>query len=112
VEIGQFVSMIEVLDAAGQRQSRARDEFRFAYGTCNLDDPVFVAAEFDLEPDQAEAISKRMRKSWIQRKAAHPFSFQAAGRIFKNPAGLSAAALIDQAALVGTKVGGAKVSDR
>jgi UDP-N-acetylmuramate dehydrogenase len=53
-----------------------------------------------------------MRKSWIQRKAMQPFSFQAAGRIFKNPAGLSAAALLDQAALVGTKVGGAQVCDR
>jgi UDP-N-acetylmuramate dehydrogenase len=112
VEIGQFVSTIEVLDAAGHPQIRARDELRFAYGNCNLDDPVFVAAEFDLEPDQAEAISKRMRKSWIQRKAAQPFSFQAAGRVFKNPAGLSAAALLDQAALVGTRVGGAQVSDR
>ncbi len=73
---------------------------------------MFVAAEFELEQDQAEAISKRMRKSWIQRKATQPFSFQAAGRIFRNPAGLSAAALVEQAALVGTKVGGAQVSDR
>jgi UDP-N-acetylmuramate dehydrogenase len=112
VEIGQFVSRVEVLDAAGRPQTREGDELRFAYGSCNLDDPVFVAAEFQLEPDQAEAISKRMRKSWIQRKKAQPFSFQAAGRIFKNPAGLSAAALLDQAALVGTKVGGAQVSDR
>jgi UDP-N-acetylmuramate dehydrogenase len=112
VEIGQFVSIIDVLDAAGVMHTRRRDELRFAYGGCNLDDPVFIAAEFELEPDQAEAISKRMRKSWIQRKAAQPFSFQAAGRIFKNPAGLSAAALVEQAALVGTKVGGAQVSDR
>ena len=112
IEIGQFVSKIDVIDAAGKPQLRERDELRFAYGTCNLDDPVFVAAEFELEPDQADAISKRMRKSWIQRKATQPFSFQAAGRIFKNPAGLSAAALVEQATLVGTKVGGAQVSDR
>ncbi len=112
VEIGQFVSKIELLDAAGQPQVRGRDELRFVYGSCNLDDPIFLAAEFELEPDQGEAISKCLRKSWIQRKATQPFSFQAAGRIFKNPAGFSAAALIDQAALVGTKVGGVQVSDR
>jgi UDP-N-acetylmuramate dehydrogenase len=112
VEIGQFVSRIEVLDAAGRLQVREGEELRFAYGSCNLDDPVLVAAQFELEPDQADAISKRMRKSWIQRKKSQPFTFQAASRIFKNPAGLSAAALLDQAALVGTKVGGAQVSER
>lgn len=112
VEIGQYVSAVDVLDADGAPQTRQRDELRFTYGSCGLDDPVIVAARFELEPDRPEPISKRMRKSWIQRKATQPFSFQAAGRIFKNPAGLSAAALLDQAALVGTKVGGARVSDR
>jgi UDP-N-acetylmuramate dehydrogenase len=112
VEIGQFVTVIDVLDSAGQPQTRGRDELRFAYGTCNLEDPIFVAADFGLETDQQDSISKRMRKSWIQRKATQPFSFQATARIFKNPAGLNAAALLDQAALVGTKVGGAQVSDR
>ncbi len=112
VEIGQFVRQVDVLDGAGNPQTREREELRFAYGTCNLDEPVLVAAEFELEPDNAQAILKRMRKSWILRKATQPFSFQAAVRIFKNPAGLSAAALLEQAGLAGTKVGGAQVSDR
>ena len=50
--------------------------------------------------------------AWIHRKASQPFSFQSAGRIFKNPRGLSAAALIEQAGLARTRVGGAEVSDR
>lgn len=112
VEIGQLVRAIEVLDAQGNSQTRDRDELRFVYGGCNLDDPVLVAAEFDLDKDQDKAIIKRMRKSWILRKAAQPFSFQAAARMFKNPAGLNASGLIEQAGLVGTKVGGAQVSDR
>src|SRR5205823_7327956 len=57
-------------------------------------------------------IVKHMRKAWIQRKASQPLSFQAAGRIFENPRGLSAAALIEQAGLAKTKVGGAEVSER
>ena len=40
-----------------------------------------------------------MRKAWILRKASQPVSYQSAGRIFKNPRGLSAAALIEQAGL-------------
>jgi UDP-N-acetylmuramate dehydrogenase len=111
-EIGQFVRHIEVIDAAGRVQVRDRDELRSAYGTTKLDDPVLLAAEFELEEDRPADIVKRIYKAWIQRKASQPLSFQAAGRIFKNPRGLSAAALIEQAGLAGTRVGGAEVSER
>ena len=53
-----------------------------------------------------------MRKAWIQRKARQRFSYQAAGRMFRNPRALSAADLIEQAGLAGTRVGGAEVSER
>jgi UDP-N-acetylmuramate dehydrogenase len=111
-DIGQFVQTVEVLDPNGEVQVRERDELRFADRTSNLDDPVLLTAEFALEPDTPDAIVKRMRKAWILRKASVPLSFQAAGRIFKNPRGLSAAAMIDQAGLAHTRVGGAEVSDR
>jgi UDP-N-acetylmuramate dehydrogenase len=111
-EIGQFVRKVEVLDGRGTVQVRERDELRFAYRWSNLDDPVLLAAEFELELDDPDAIVKRMRKAWIQCKASQPLSFQAAGRIFKNPRGLSAAALIEQAGLAGTRVGGAEIGER
>jgi UDP-N-acetylmuramate dehydrogenase len=111
-EIGPHVRLVEVLDDRGQVQVRERDELRFAYRWSNLDDPVLLAAEFELDADHPDAIVKRMRKAWIQRKANQPFSFQAAARVFKNPRGLSAASLIAQAGLTGTRVGGAEVSDR
>ncbi|MBM4070694.1 MAG: UDP-N-acetylmuramate dehydrogenase [Planctomycetes bacterium] len=111
-EIGHFVRRVEIMDTSGRTQARERDDLQFSYRTSNLDDPVILAGEFELERDSESAIVKRMRKAWIQRKARQPFSFQAAGRIFKNPRGLSAAALIEQAGLVGTRVGGAVVSDR
>jgi UDP-N-acetylmuramate dehydrogenase len=111
-DIGQFVREVEVLDVNGEVQVRERDELRFADRASNLDDPVLLTAEFALEPDTPDAIVKRMRKAWILRKASVPPSFLAAGRIFKNPRGLSAAALIDQAGLSRTRVGGAEVSDR
>jgi UDP-N-acetylmuramate dehydrogenase len=91
---------------------REREELHFADRDSNLDDPVLLTAEFALEQDDVDAIVKRMRKAWIQRKAAQPLSFQASARMFKNPRGLSAAALIDQAGLSRTRVGGAEVSDR
>ena len=111
-DIGQHVRLVEVLDGDGNVQVRERDELRFDYHASNLDDPVLLTAEFELEADAPDAIVKRMRKAWIQRKSSQPLSFQAAGRIFKNPRGLSAAALIEQAGLAKTKVGGAEVSER
>ena len=111
-EIGQYVRLVEVVVERGQSQIREREELRFAYHWSNLDDPVLLAAEFELESDSVDAIVKRLRKAWIQRKASQPLSFQAAGRIFKNPRGFSAAVLIAQAGLAGTHVGGAEISDR
>jgi UDP-N-acetylmuramate dehydrogenase len=111
-EIGQFVRRVEVMDERGQVEERERDELRFAYRWSNLDEPVVLSAEFELDTDTADAIVKRMRKAWIQRKASQPLSFQSTGRIFKNPRGLQAASLIEQAGLAKTRVGGAEVSER
>jgi UDP-N-acetylmuramate dehydrogenase len=111
-DVGQFVRQVEVMDTGGAALVRERDELRFGEHSSNLDDPVLLSVEFLLESDAPDAIVKRMRKAWIVRKASQPLSFQSAGRIFKNPRGLSAAALIEQAGLARTRVGGAEVSDR
>jgi UDP-N-acetylmuramate dehydrogenase len=111
-DIGQFVRCVVVLDSTGASQVRERDELRFGEHDSNLDDPVLLTAEFALERDDPNAIVKRMRKAWILRKASQPAAYQSAGHIFKNPRGLSAAALIEQAGLPRTRVGGAEVSDR
>jgi UDP-N-acetylmuramate dehydrogenase len=111
-QIGQLVRSIQVLDAQGNQQIRERDELHFDDQGCNLDDPVLVNVELELEADDPEAMYKRMLKAWIQRKAAQPLSFQAAGRIFKDPRGQTAAKLIEQAGLAKTRVGGAEVSER
>jgi UDP-N-acetylmuramate dehydrogenase len=111
-EIGQFVRMVEVIGVAGELEIREREELRFTYRGSNLDDPVLVAAEFELEIDQPDAIVKRMRKAWIQRKAAQPLNFQAGVRPFKDPRGHSAASLIEQVGLPRTRVGGAEISER
>ncbi len=111
-DIGQYVRRVEVLDGQGVVNVREQDELQFDYQSSNLDDPVLLSAEFELEPDDPDSIVKHMRKAWIQRKAGQPLSFQASARIFKNPRGLSASALIEQAGLAKTRVGGAEVSER
>lgn len=111
-DIGQWVERATVLTRTGEVTERGRDEMVFAYRQSSLDDLVILAAEFELEQDDPEQLTKRMQQQWIVKKAAQPLAHQSAGCIFKNPRGMSAGLLIDQAGLKGTRVGGAEVSDR
>ena len=111
--IGQFVRRATVLDPADEIQVRERDDLSFADRESNLDEPVILSAEFELEPEDPESVVRRMRRIWIIKKENQPYGHQSSGCIFKNPTpDVSAGALIDQAGLKGTRVGGAEVSDR
>lgn len=111
-EIGQAVQRVTVLTEANTIQVRARDELNFTEHQSDIDEPVILSVEFELDRDSPDAVLKRMRKAWIIRKAVEPFSFQHAARLFRNPAGQTAAALIDRAGLAKAKVGGAELSER
>jgi UDP-N-acetylmuramate dehydrogenase len=111
--IGQYVRRATVLDPANEIQLRERDDLSFGNRESNLDEPVILSAEFELEPEDPESVVRRMRRLWIIKKENQPYAHQRSGCIFKNPsAEVSAGALIDQAGLKGTRLGGAEVSDR
>src|SRR5204863_4298914 len=97
---------------AGDLFIRAEDELTFAYRSSSLNELVILEAEFDLHEEDPDEITQRMRKLWIMRKATQPLTFQSAGCIFKNPRGMSAGWLIDEAGLKTTRIGNAEFSDR
>jgi UDP-N-acetylmuramate dehydrogenase len=111
--IGQFVRKATVIDAAEEVQVRERDDLSFTHRESNLDEPVILSAEFELDREAPEAVVRRMRRIWIVKKENQPYGHQSSGCIFKNPApDLPAGTLIEQAGLKGTRHGGAEVSDR
>jgi UDP-N-acetylmuramate dehydrogenase len=111
-DIGQWTRQATVMTRSGEILTRQRDEMVFAYRESSLDELVIVEAKFELEPDDPNELTKRMQKQWIVKKANQPMAHQSAGCIFKNPRGMSAGELIDQAGLKGTRIGGAEVSSR
>jgi UDP-N-acetylmuramate dehydrogenase len=111
--IGLLVRRATVLDAEGELHVREADEFDFGYRSSNLGDAVIVSVELGLEPDDPEAIVRRMRRIWIIKKENQPYDHQSSGCIFKNPsAEVSAGSLIEQAGLKGLRIGGAEISAR
>jgi UDP-N-acetylmuramate dehydrogenase len=111
-EIGQAVQRVTVLTETGTVQTRARDELNFSEHQSDLDEPVILWVEFELDRESRAAVLKRMLRAWILRNAAEPFSFQAAVRLFRNPPAQSAAVLIDRAGMTKARAGGAELSER
>ena len=111
--IGSTVRRVTVLDASGRVQDRDRDDLSFGYRRSNLDEPLILAAEFELEPEDPESVVRRMRKVWIVKKEHQPYGHQSSGCIFKNPTTeMAVGTLIDHAGLKNRRIGGAEVSDR
>ncbi len=111
-EIAQSIRQVTVLTDTGKVQTRTREELTFSEHQSDIDEPVILGVVFELEKDTPTAVLKRMRKAWILRKATEPFSYQAAVRLFRNPPGQTAAALIDRASMTKARVGGAELSER
>jgi UDP-N-acetylmuramate dehydrogenase len=111
--VGAYVRGAVVLDDELEVRERTADELSFGYRWSNLDEPVILAARFELERDDPEAVVRRMRRVWIVKKENQPYGHQPSGCIFKNPTPeQSAAVLIERAGMKGARSGGAEVSDR
>ncbi len=111
-DIGQWVNRATTMTRAGEIVQRDRNDLVFSYRQSSLDELVILDCEFQLESEDPQELTKRMQKNWIMKKASQPLGHQSTGCIFKNPRGISAGMLIEQAGMKSARVGGAEVSDR
>jgi UDP-N-acetylmuramate dehydrogenase len=111
-DIGAVVKTVTVMDQEGTVFERTRDDLVFEYRHTNIAAKFIIGATLELEQDDPNRIMKRMKEVWMYKRNSQPLNTKNCGCIFKNPRGLSAGALIDQAGLKGTKLGGAEISTK
>lgn len=109
-DIGARVTRVQVMDSTGAVFDRTRDDLVFEYRGTNIAAPFILGAALELEEDDPDRIMKRTKEIWMFKRNSQPLNTKSCGCIFKNPRGLSAGALIDQAGLKGLRIGGAEVS--
>ena len=111
-DIGAVVSTVTVMDQSGEVFQRTKDDLVFEYRSTNISAKFILDATLELEQDEPDNILRRTKEIWMYKRNTQPLNTKNCGCIFKNPRGLSAGAIIDQAGLKGTRVGGAEVSDK
>jgi len=109
-DIGESIVRVTVMDSHGQVFERTKEDLVFDYRTTNIVAPFILDATLQLEPDDPTAVATRMKEIWMYKNSTQPLNTKNCGCVFKNPRGLSAGALIDQAGLKGLRVGQAEVS--
>lgn len=110
-EIFDHLVSLELLDNGGI-QNCDKKSWKYAYRSLQLDPKkIIIAANFQLAAGTRETISAAMDVCLEKRKVTQQVRFPSAGSFFRNPAGLAAWRLIDEAGLRGMTVGGAQVSE-
>lgn len=111
-DIGRFITRVELVSLDGTLHELTRERLRFAYRDAALPSGIItqVGLEFQKVPP-AEAY-ERIRKTLQHRNSTQETRLPSAGCAFKNPPGVGAGRLIDQAGLKGARIGDAQVSRR
>jgi len=99
------------VDRRGTMRSYSNAEMGFSYRHCGVpDDVIFTAALFQGRAGNPEEIAAEMAEIKGKREKSQPRN-RTGGSTFKNPPGMSAWKLVDEAGCRGLKVGQAKVSE-
>jgi UDP-N-acetylmuramate dehydrogenase len=111
-DIGSAVETVTVMDTHGKINVREKDDLVFEYRKSNIVAKFILGATLALAEDDPQRVMTKVKEIWMFKKNSQPLADKSAGCIFKNPRGLSAGALIDQAGLKGAVIGGAEVSTK
>jgi UDP-N-acetylmuramate dehydrogenase len=110
--LGDVVETIEALNLQGQPEVLSRAEANFEYRRSHLEGRWLIGATLRLKAAERSFIMARIDDLLRYRAETQPLGTSNCGSVFKNPPGVAAAQLVDQAGFKGKRVGGAVVSER
>jgi UDP-N-acetylmuramate dehydrogenase len=112
-ELKDIIESVDLLNGEGKLTSCARETLLFQYRNLTLPEGACIAGGiFVLARGNRAAIEDRVREILRTRTGKHPLEYRNAGSVFKNPKGMPAGKIIDEAGLKGARIGGAQVSEK
>jgi UDP-N-acetylmuramate dehydrogenase len=114
--VSEVVCRARILDQEGQIRELSIEELELGYRGSRFTEressgQAILSSDFKLNAESSELVTERMARYDALRRAEQPRE-PSAGSVFKNPPGVAAARLIDQAELKGRRIGGAQVSPK
>ena len=110
-EMKDVLVSVEMLDAEGRIRRVEAEGIDFGYRSSSiLADELILGAEIKLKKDEKEEVSNKVENFLKMKRERQPIWEPSAGCVFKNPSGLSAGKLIDEAGCKGMRIGDAEVS--
>ncbi len=118
-DMAAVLESARVLAADGTERVVPADELGLAYRTSRFKQStetgsaeLILEATFRLALADTDAIKARLDDIRHWRQAHQPLGLPSAGSVFRNPDGVSAGRLIEEAGLKGLRIGGAVVSEK
>jgi UDP-N-acetylmuramate dehydrogenase len=108
-DVGARITTVTVMLSDGTIETRQGSDLAFQSRWSNLDDVIVIACRFELDEESPDFLTKRMQKQWIVERAEQPSGIRAVAMMFKDPLGMTAESLIEQAGGRDMRVGAASV---
>ncbi len=110
-EMNDVLISVSTMDTEGNIKARGVENFDFGYRRSNISSTeLLLSAEILLKKDSKEHVSAKIEDFLKRKWESQPFSETSAGCVFKNPHGLFAGKLIDEAGCKGMRIGDVEVS--
>ena len=112
-EMKQVVEAVHILTKDGKEEKTlSLEELNYAYRYSSLmkNGDLVLSVTLRLQKGEREQIARTMRELTTKRNEKQPVCYPSAGSFFKRPEGYFAGQLIQEAGLMGVRVGGVSVS--